>query len=80
MSDAASTTQREQNRRRGLIIGTITLPFRLLGVAGGSIEWGYLNSGVHDAQRDHEFDRATVRTIVESVTALDAALAVLVNR
>ncbi len=53
---------------------------RLLGVAGGSIEWGYLNSGVHDAQRDHEFDRATVRTIVESVTALDAALAVLVNR
>lgn len=35
---------------------------RLLGVASGSIEWGYLNSGVHDAQRDHEFDRATVRT------------------
>jgi hypothetical protein len=52
----------------------------LLGVAAGSIEWGYLNSGVHDAQLDHEFDRATVRTIVESVTALDAALAVLLNR
>ena len=28
MSDAASTAQREQNRRQGLIVGTITLPFR----------------------------------------------------
>lgn len=53
---------------------------RLLGVGAGSIEWGYLNSGVHDSQRDHEFDRATVRTIVESVTALDAALEALINR
>lgn len=53
---------------------------RLLGVGAGSIEWGYLNSGVHDSQRDHEFDRATVRTIVESVTALDAALEMLLNR
>lgn len=41
---------------------------------------GYLNSGVHDAQRDHEFDRAPVRTTVESVTALDAALEALQNR
>ncbi|MER2021253.1 MAG: AAA family ATPase [Stenotrophomonas sp.] len=52
----------------------------LLNVSGASIEWGYLNSGVHDAQRDHEFDRATVRTIVESVAALDAALEALQNR
>ena len=52
----------------------------LLNVSGASIEWGYLNSGVHDAQRDHEFDRATVRRIVESVTALDEALEVLQNR
>jgi len=51
----------------------------LLGVGAGSIEWGYLNSGVHDSQRMHEFDRATVRTIVESVAALDEALAVLRN-
>ncbi|MGH8467081.1 MAG: ATPase, partial [Pseudomonas sp.] len=51
----------------------------LLNVSGGSIEWGYLNSGVHDAQRDHEFDRATVRAIVESITALDLALEVLQN-
>jgi hypothetical protein len=35
---------------------------------------------VHDAQRDHEFDRATVKTVVESVVALDAALDVLQNR
>ncbi len=52
----------------------------LLNVNGGSIEWGYLNSGVHDAQRDHEFDRATVRVVVESVAALDAALDVLQRR
>lgn len=52
----------------------------MLNVSGASIEWGYLNSGVHDAQRDHEFDRATVRTIVESITALDGALEVLQNR
>lgn len=52
----------------------------LLGVNGASNEWGYLNSGVHDAQRDHEFDRATVRRIVEAITALDAALEALQNR
>lgn len=51
----------------------------LLNVSGASIEWGYLNSGVHDAQRDHEFDRAAVRTIVDSVAALDAALKTLQN-
>ncbi|HHW1632075.1 TPA: AAA family ATPase [Pseudomonas aeruginosa] len=53
---------------------------RLLGVGAGSIEWGCLNSGVHDSQRDHEFDRSLVRVIVESITALDAALDVLQNR
>lgn len=58
----------------------VTTLDRLLGVGAGSIEWGYLNSGVHDSQRDHEFDRATVRTIVECVTALDAALEGLINR
>lgn len=49
----------------------------LLGVNGGSIEWGYMNSGTHDAERIHEFDRATVRAIVEATGALDAALALL---
>ena len=49
----------------------------LLGINGSSIEWGYLNSGTHDAQRDNEFDRATVRRIVEATTALDAGLAQL---
>lgn len=52
----------------------------LLNINGASIEWGYLNSGVHDAQRDHEFDRATVRIIVEAVAALDASLDVLQRR
>ncbi|HBO4846944.1 TPA: TIGR03747 family integrating conjugative element membrane protein [Pseudomonas aeruginosa] len=32
MSDAAAATRREQGRRQGLIIGTVTLPLRLLGV------------------------------------------------
>ena len=52
----------------------------LTGVAGNSIEWGYLNSGTHDSERGQEFDAATVRTIVESVGALDAAVAALRNR
>lgn len=46
----------------------------LIGLSGNSIEWGCLNSGVHDSQRDHEFDRAAVRTIVESIVSLDAAI------
>lgn len=58
----------------------VTALDHLLGVGAGNIEWGYLNSGVHDSQRDHEFDRATVRTIVESVAALDAAQEALINR
>ncbi len=37
MKDAASTTQQQQNQRQGLIIGTITLPFRLFGVLIGSL-------------------------------------------
>lgn len=42
----------------------------------GSIEWGYLNSGTHDSQRDGELDHSTVRTIV----GLDQELAVLSRR
>jgi energy-coupling factor transporter ATP-binding protein EcfA2 len=53
---------------------------RLLNVNGTSIEWGCLNSGVHDSQRGHEFDRAAVRTVVEAVVALDAALDVMQRR
>jgi len=49
----------------------------LLGVNGASIEWGYLNSGTHDSQRDNEFDRAVVRQIVDAATALDAGLSQL---
>lgn len=52
----------------------------LLGINGGSIEWGCLNSGTHDAQRDNEFDRATVRRIVEAATAIDAGLTQLQQR
>ena len=51
----------------------------LTGVAGASIEWVYLNGGTHDSERDHEFDGATVRTIVGAVGALDAAMTNLRN-
>jgi energy-coupling factor transporter ATP-binding protein EcfA2 len=51
----------------------------LLGINGGSIEWGYLNSGTHDSQRDNEFDRATVRRIVDAAASLDAGLNQLQN-
>lgn len=37
MNDPASTAQRQENRRQGLIVGAITLPFRLLGVLIGSL-------------------------------------------
>lgn len=52
----------------------------LLGVSRTSIEWGYLNGGVHDSERDHDFDRATVRRIVEALTQLDGALDELQGR
>ncbi len=52
----------------------------LLGINGGAIEWGYLNSGTHDAERDNEFDRATVRRIVGAITALDTGLVQLQQR
>lgn len=58
----------------------VTALTALLNVTGTSIEWGYLNGGVHDAQRDHEFDRASVRRIVESVVELDAALDTMQGR
>nr|AXN76750.1 ATPase [Aeromonas veronii] len=53
---------------------------RLLNINGTSIEWGYLNGAVHDSQRDHEFDRSTVRTIIESIVSLDTALDRMQNR
>lgn len=56
------------------IVAVLAALDELMGINGGAIEWGYLNGGSHDAQRDHEFDRATVRRIVGAVTALDASL------
>tara|TARA_R110001592_G_scaffold110989_2_gene307743 strand:- start:30934 stop:33564 length:2631 start_codon:yes stop_codon:yes gene_type:complete len=56
------------------IVSSIQALDSLLGIGGGSIEWGYLNSGTHDSQRDGEFDRATVQTITSAVELLDQAL------
>ena len=51
----------------------------LTGLSGSSIEWTYLNGGVHDSDRPHEFDAAAVRTIVQAVVDLDAAVVSLRN-
>lgn len=51
----------------------------LLHVSGASIEWSYLNSGTHDSQQDHEFDRAAVNTIVTAALAMDQGLEALRN-
>jgi hypothetical protein len=45
----------------------------LLGLKSGSLEWSYLNSGVHESERG-EFDQAVVRTIVGAVSELDRIL------
>src|SRR3546814_14735329 len=37
MSDAASTTQQQQNRRQGLLASIVSLPLRLFGVLIGSL-------------------------------------------
>jgi hypothetical protein len=52
---------------------------RLLGVNSNSMEWRSLNDGTHDADRNHEFDRDAVRTLVTALTELDTALATLRN-
>ena len=50
------------------------LPLRsLLGLKAGSLEWSYLNSGVHESERG-KFDQAIVRTVVNAVTELDLIL------
>lgn len=45
----------------------------LLGIDGSSPEWTYLNSGTHEDER-YEFDRVTVRGIVEAIAEIDLAL------
>lgn len=37
MTDPAATAQRQQVRQQSLLVGLITLPFRLVGVLGGSL-------------------------------------------
>lgn len=74
-----STLRRIQNPSNAVITSIGALD-SLLGVTSGSIEWGYLNSGTHDSQRDGEFDRATVQTIIVAVGSLDQALTDLQNR
>ena len=78
-SKLKSALNRIASQYPGAVDAVVALQ-RLLGINGSSIEWGYLNSGVHDSQRDHEFDRATVRIIVESIVSLDAAIIAMRKR
>lgn len=73
-----SSLRRNQNQSDEIIASVEALN-SLLGIGGGSIEWGYLNSGAHDSQRDGEFDRAAVDTIILAVGSLDQALTGLQN-
>lgn len=68
-----SALRRNQNQTAAVTTASGALD-SLLGVSGSSIEWGYLNSGTHDSQRDGEFDRSAVNTIVQAVSSLDQAL------
>ena len=47
---------------------------------GNSVEWQYLNGGVHDSTRPHEFDRAVTRTIVQALADMDTTLDALRER
>jgi len=71
-----SAFKRLPNQTEGVTQSILALD-ALLGVSGGSIEWSCLNGAIHDSQRDGEFDRATVRTIVDAITSLDQGIAEL---
>lgn len=73
-----SSLRKNPNQSNGIFASVGALD-SLLGVVNGSIEWGYLNSGTHDSQRDGEFDRAAVNTIVQAINSLDQALIELQN-
>lgn len=46
----------------------------LLGISGDSREWRYLNKGTHEEADRAEFDRSTVKSIIDSLADLDSVL------
>ena len=46
----------------------------LLGIDGESREWRYLNKGTHEEADRAEFDRSTVKSIIDSLVDLDSVL------
>jgi len=46
----------------------------ILGLNQNGREWEYLNRGTHEEENRYEFDRATVRKIVEALEKLDRAI------
>lgn len=46
----------------------------LLGVDGDSREWRYLNKGTHEENDREEFERVTVREIIDALSQLDRVL------
>ena len=47
---------------------------KLLGISGDSREWRYLNKGTHEEADRAEFDRSTVKSIIDSLADLDSVL------
>jgi hypothetical protein len=46
----------------------------ILGVRQPSREWDYLNKGTHEEEDRGEFDQGIVRSVVEAIEAIDAAI------
>jgi len=45
-----------------------------MGVPLAPREWRYLNKGTHEEADRAEFDRSTVKSIIDSLTGLDSVL------
>ena len=56
---------------RDAVLSPIT---KLLGISGDSREWRYLNKGTHEEADRAEFDRSTVKSIIDSLADLDSVL------
>ena len=56
---------------RGAVLNPI---MTLLGISGDSCEWRYLNKGTHEEADRAEFDRSTVKSIIDSLVDLDSVL------
>jgi hypothetical protein len=59
------------NPQKAELIGGLQ---RIVGLNQNGREWDYLNKGIHEEEDRGEFDRGFVRTLVEALEGLDAAI------